>query len=1045
MSHQSHLPASSLICSEVLSYVSQSLTQVCVNVSVSWKPDELAFAISTESAPAEQAVTSPEGAFRFLALPPGDYKLLVTAARYKSFSVSRLPLVAADAATANAVMEPGTAQETTVGTASSVISRVGTDLAGKSVSDLPENQRNFVNLVQVSGGANEGSTNNSASSSRPGAQHQSSAVSLGGQPETTNNSMIDGIDNNERINSQIALHPSVDTVQEVQVLANAYPASSGTAGGGVINVVTRSGTDRLHGSLYEYFRNDIFDAYPYQFGANNAKPKLRQNQFGGSLGGPLLAHKTYFFVDYEGFRLIQGRAPVELMVPTAYEHAHPGDFTDVAGPLLTNLDPAGLAYFKLYPLPNVPGSADQFVSATSGTNFSHVGDLRIDHRISSQDQFFSRFSYNRIFVYIPGEFPQVEENGMTIQPGGSLSSFPGNMDDIGVNFVIDYTHAFTSHVLLDLKAGYTYWSEVDTGLNPNVAVNQAFGQAGINLPSTSNGLAPINVIQASPLGTDGYYRPINQADNVYQYGGALSWDRENHSIKFGASLIRRDWRNIGSGYGLGMWNVIDLPSLLQGQFLQVQRRIDLANTHYQSWEPAAYVQDEWRIHRNLALTFGLRYDTFTPPTEIQNRLSDFDLATGQIIVAGQDGVSRSAGVRTDHTGVAPRLGVSWNPRTSTVVSGGYGIAYFRPTDTFVYKAQPFINSFGVCSSSTCPGGFTTLSAGLPEVTEQPASDPSGVLLGMRAFDYHNSYIQQFNLGIEQQYGNNTIRVFYVGALGRHIARSFNDVNAPLPNTAVNPNLLRPYYSTSPNLTSVIYIDTEASSSYDALQTSFARSYRNGLTVQFNYTWTHGLDNAIRGDAGSGTIPALTSTMDYGNSSFDVRHRMAATLFYELPFGKGSSGTKGLLTKSWQLNLSGVWSTGLPFTVLNATDVSNTNPGASGADRPDQIGSAALSNPTVNRFFNTDAFVAQAAGTLGNERRNQLYGPHNRRLDASLFKNFTIVKEASLQFRAEVFNITNTANFAAPAALLGGANFGQLAQMTAGYTPREVQFAIRLQF
>jgi len=993
----------------------------------------------------EQTVTSAEGAFQFLALQPGDYRLLVTAAGYKSFSVSRLPLVAGDAAKANAVMEPGTEQETTVGSAASVISRAGTELAGKSVSDLPENQRNFVNLVQVAGGANEGSTNNSASGSRPGAQHQSSAVSLGGQPETTNNSMIDGIDNNERINSQIALHPSVDAVQEVQVLANAYPVVSGTAGGGVINVITRSGTDRFHGSLYEYFRNDVFDAYPYQFGANNAKPKLRQNQFGGSLGGPFLAHKTYFFVDYEGFRLIQGRAPVELTVPTAYQHAHPGDFTDVGGPLLTNLDPAGLAYFKLYPLPNVPGSSNQFVSSTSGTNFSHVGDLRIDHRISSKDQLFGRFSYNRTFVYIPGEFPQVEENGMAIQPGGSLSSFPGNMDDAGVNFVLDYNHAFNSHLLLDLKAGYTYWSEADTGLNPNVAVNQAFGQPGINLASTSNGLAPVNVIQASPLGTDGYYRPINQADNVYQYKGTLSWDRENHSIKFGASLIRRDWRNIGSGYGLGMWNVIDLPSLLQGQFLQVQRQVDLANTHYQSWEPSAYVQDEWRLHHNLALTFGLRYDIFTPPTEIQNRLSNFDLATGKIIVARQDGVSRTAGVRTDHTGVAPRFGFSWTPRTSTVVSGGYGIAYFRPTDTFVYKAQPFINSFGVCSSSTCPGGFTTLAVGLPEVTEQAASDPSGVLLGMRAFDYHNSCIQQFNLGIEQQHGNNKIRIFYVGALGRHIARSFNDINAPLPNTAVNPDLLRPYYSISPNLTSVVYIDTEASSSYNALQTTFARSYRNRLTIQFNYTWAHGLDNAIRGDAGSGTIPALSSTMDYGNSSFDVRHRMAAALFYELPFGKGNSGVKGLLTRSWQLNLAGVWSTGLPFTVLNATDISNTNPGASGADRPDQIGSAALTNPTVNRFFSTDAFVAQPAGTLGSERRNQLYGPHNRRLDASLFKNFTIAKEASLQFRAEVFNVTNTANFAAPAALLGGANFGQFTQMTAGYTPREVQFAIRLQF
>jgi hypothetical protein len=257
----------------------------------------------------------------------------------------------------------------------------------------------------------------------------------------------------------------------------------------------------------------------------------------------------------------------------------------------------------------------------------------------------------------------------------------------------------------------------------------------------------------------------------------------------------------------------------------------------------------------------------------------------------QDGVSRTAGVRTDHTGVAPRFGFSWNAKTATLVSGGYGIAYFRPTDTFVYKAQPFINSFGVCSSLTCPGGFTTLEAGLPKVAEQAASDPSGVLLGMRAFHYHNSYIQQFNLGIEQQHGNNTMRIFYVGALGRHIARSFHDINAPLPNTAVNPDLLRPYYSISPNLTSVVYIDTEASSSYNALQTSFSRSYRSGLTVQFNYTWAHGLDNAIRGDAGSGTIPALSSTMDYGNSSFDVRHRMAQRFSTSCLLGRADPASK----------------------------------------------------------------------------------------------------------------------------------------------------------
>jgi hypothetical protein len=247
------------------------------------------------------------------------------------------------------------------------------------------------------------------------------------------------------------------------------------------------------------------------------------------------------------------------------------------------------------------------------------------------------------------------------------------------------------------------------------------------------------------------------------------------------------------------------------------------------------------------------------------------------------------------------------------------------------------------------------------------------------------------------------------------------------------------------MTSLIYFDTEAASVYNALQASFSHTSHAGITAQFNYTWAHGLDNAGQADAGFGTVPALASTLDYGNSNFDVRQRMAATLFYPLPFGRASTGMKALLTKSWQLNLAGVWSTGLPFTVLNATDVSNTNPGAYSSDRPDQLGSPKLENSTDGRFFNTSAFAAQASGTLGTERRNQLYGPHNRRLDVSLFKNISIAREANLQLRAELFNVTNTANFAPPASVLGAANFGQLTQMTAGYTPRELQLAVRLHF
>jgi Carboxypeptidase regulatory-like domain/TonB dependent receptor-like, beta-barrel len=991
----------------------------------------------------QAAQSNAEGVFHLPHLPPGEYRLEVTAPGYKTFLVPQLPLVAADAAHANAVLERGDAADFVTGTVASVTSRMGTALAGKSVSDLPENQRNFVNLVQVSAGANEGSTNGAASGGRPGDQHQSSAVSVGGQPEKTNNSLIDGIDNNESINSQIIVHPSVESIDAVQVLASAYPASMGRAGGGVINVLSKSGSDAFHGSLYEYFRNDLLDAKPYQFGAHNRKPELRQNQYGASLGGPVLRRRTYFFADYEGFRLIQGVAPSKLTVPTAYEHEHPGDFTDVGGPLLKQLDPAGLAYFRLYPLPNVPGSGNQYVSAPSGSNSSHTADVRIDQHLAKDDQFFSRFSYNRVLVFIPGQFPSVQQTGMTIQPGGSLSSFPGNIDDSAINSVLDYTHVFRANLTLNLRAGYTFWNEVDTDLNPGVAVNQGFGQPNINLPSTANGLAPINMLRAAPLGTGGNFRPLNQLDNIFQYGVALSWVHGSHALAAGSTVIRRQWSPVGSPSSLGYWTVNDLPSLLQGQFVQVGREVNLDHPHYRVWDDSAYIQDEWKALPKLTLDFGLRYDYFTQPAEIQDRMSNFDFLTGRIVLAGQNGVSHAAGVQSEHRDIAPRVGLYRAIGHSTALRAGYGIVYSRPLQQFVHQTQPFAYNFGVCSSQTCPNGYTALAAGLPPPGRPDPANPSGLLAGTRAFDLHTVQMQQFNLGLERQFEGCSLGVFYVAALGRHIARRFPDYNAPPPNTAANPNTLRPFYGEAPNLTSIGYLDAEGSSSYNALQASFAYASRNGPIVHVNYTFAHGLDNVSAG--GFGTVPSFSSAIDYGNSSFDVRHRLVAPVFYDLPFAKNANGAKALLLHRWQVNLASVWSTGLPFTVLNVNDVSNTNPGAGAADRPDQKGDSALPHRSVSRYFNTDAFVAQDFGTLGTERGNQLYGPPSRHLNGSLFKTASLHKEATLQFRAEVFNITNTANFASPNAVLGGANYGQLTQMTAGYTPREIQFALRLQY
>ena len=1002
-------------------------------------------AISIENLQTHQFQTTKstaDGGFRISPVPAGEYKLTATATGYKTFVVPKLPLVAGDDATATALMEQGDSAQIVIGSVTSVVSRVGTALVGKSVSDLPENQRNFVNLVQVSSGATEGSTNNAASGSRPGAQHQSSAVSVGGQSEMTNNSMIDGVDNNERINAEIAVHPSVESIESVQILANAYPASMGQAGGGAIDVISKAGGEKLHGSIYEFFRNDLIDAYPYQFGAKNPKPRLRQNQLGGSLGGPF-GKRTHFFADYEGFRLIQGYAPTALTVPTAYEHDHPGDFTDISGPLLSQLDPVGLAYFRLYPLPNVPGSSNQFVSASSGSNLSHAVDARVDRHFANDDQLFARVSYNLAHLYIPGQLPAVQIGQATIQPGGSLTNLPGSVTDSSVNAVLNYTHAFRKDLLLNLIAGYTFWNEIRIGLNPDVPVNQLFGQPNINLPSTSNGLAPIDVVQASSLGSDGYYNFGNQLDNIFQYGGDLSWGHKAHNISAGSRLIRRQWTNFGSGAGLGTWTVPDLPSLLQGTFSQVYREVDLVPPHFRLWDFDAYVQDQWKILPRLTLDLGLRYDLLTQPTAAKDQLGNLNFDSGKIILAGQPGVSSSANVRTDHLNLAPRFGFNWDIRPSLKVQGGYGLVYFRPGSYFVFATQPFIYTFGVCSSQTCPDGATTLSAGLPVPAAPDIASPAGVEPDTRAFGLRSSAMHQFNLGIEKQIAGNTLSVFYVSAIGQHVGRTFNDFNAPPPNTSQVPNTLRPLYEQDPNLTIVKYRDAGGYSSYNAMQVRFAHTLSKGITVNANYTYAHALDNVSTG--GFGTVPYQSSTLDYGNSSIDVRHRFAATAFYNLPFGERSQGLRRAVTQGWQLNLAGAWSTGFPFTVLNATDISNTNPGASGADRSNQTGTPYVRHPSVHQFFDTSAFTPQALGTLGNERGNQIYGPPVRHLDGSLFKSFILHRSLTLQLRGEVFNLTNTSSFASPNATLGGPNFGQLTQLTGGYTPREVQLAARLSF
>jgi hypothetical protein len=314
-------------------------------------------------------------------------------------------------------------------------------------------------------------------------------------------------------------------------------------------------------------------------------------------------------------------------------------------------------------------------------------------------------------------------------------------------------------------------------------------------------------------------------------------------------------------------------------------------------------------------------------------------------------------------------------------------------------------------------------------------------------------------------------------LGRHLAQIYNDENLPglISNSALHTyavsqgltdsaayNTLRPYYSKLPNITQIGGYNSRGSSSYNALQLSVNRRTAAGLTLQANYTLAHGLDNVLNLsneiNDGYGTVPSQISTVDYGNSDVDIRNRLAVSGNYELPFGRSLSGISGVMGKGWQANTILVWESGEPFTVVNSAGIATTT-FANHSDRPNQVGSGKVSNPSISQFFNPAAFVPQLSGVLGTERKNPLYGPHYRHVDISLFKTFPVWRETTLQFRAEAFNITNTANFANPnntlqsnpsttnpdQYVISANNIGTISNTSANYSPRLVQFALKYQF
>jgi hypothetical protein len=810
-------------------------------------PNAKVTATNVETGLVRTSATSSSGDYSFTLLPIGAYSISIEAQGFKTFTAPRVTLATGDRTRVDAQMQVGDVRQTVEVQAEAAALQTDSSTVGALVSNpanLPTNGRNFVTLVQLAPGATESVQSSLGGGGRPDDRRQTSTVSANGQTDSANNFLLDGMDNNERAIATVIVKPSIDALQEVKVDTNLYSAQLGRAGGAVINLITKSGTNNFHGTLFEFFRNDKLDAKSVfnvpQPGNPLAgvKPEFRQNQFGGSIGGPIKKDKTFFFADYEGFRRIKGLTQTAT-VPTACELGKAtcngvtqlGNFSDSTTPIFNptthaqfnnNVIPLSLIstisqnYAALYPaLPSAActGITCLFISSPNQTQYAHTGDVRIDQRFSAKDLFYARYSINNTDTVTPDYLPTVHVAGLDVHPNGGPfnGAFPSSAYQRQQSLSLSHTHIFTPSLLLQLSAQYARYVTDSESPNVGLTVNTAFGGPGnINtgLPGTS-GLALLQwqTNGYAPLG-DAFALPTAYWDTNYQYNGALTWSRGAHTIKFGANLLRRDWSTFQAlfkanfNFNSVQTNSTAAPggiggnsfaSMLAGYPAQDTRNMSLVAPQYRAWEIGEFIQDDWRVNRWLTLNLGLRYDIFTPFHEKHNHLSNFDptnpaiLATGQIQVAGVNGFSETAGISSQYGDVQPRIGFAASLGHGMVLRGGFGMSFWpnNIASPFNLKNAPFTANYTLNQTN----GNPTLLFNNPVPAVAPAPTCLVAACGNTAVqsvpdgtttDYKYGRVYMFNIMLEKEIAGNVFTVGYVGEPVRNLPRVIPNIDLPVP-------------------------------------------------------------------------------------------------------------------------------------------------------------------------------------------------------------------------------------------------------------------------
>jgi hypothetical protein len=1087
------------------------------------------------------ASTNESGNYSQGHLTVGTYEVRVEATGFQAF-VQKNVAVSADTVTqVDAKLNIGNVGETVNVSSEAPLlktekSDVSDTVSARAVAELPVLGRDMSRLYFLIPGVQASGT--TAASEQP---HDVYRPNIGGQYWGGISFQLDGTDNRDSVLGEPIITPSLDSVSELKITTTAYDAEFGQASQAIIAIQTKSGGNAIHGSAFEYRRDqhgaarDPFaQTQPIAGTTDKFIPPTLWNQFGGSVGGPVKKDKIFYFGDYQGGRQKNGGSLL-TRVPTAAERN--GDLSDLNTSIYNPCSgadctvvpasrqqfvgaviPTGLiskqatALLKYLPLPNIAGATGavpNYAASGAGIVNSDAFNTRGDAFLTEKMHMFGRYSFMQYNQTIPGAFGYAAGG-----PAYSTTAFAGvaSLRNQSLSYGIDYT--IRPDWLADFRFGFfRYHVQVNpNGLGTSPAKDA--GIPGLNLDNTYTSGMPAFTFNGTggfsfgySLGVNSCNCPLNEQENEFQWVGNVTHIVGNHSIKFGADVRHaKNLRVPSDSHRSGQLTFdptttqgpngggLSLASFLLGQVNSFTRYVSNSTdaTEYQN-RLFSYVQDTWRITPKLTLNYGIRWEIYNPQTVNGKDQGGFqNLATGEVMVTGENGVGLNGNVANDYKRFAPRAGIAYQVAKDTVIRAGYGRSYdvgvfgvsfgHNVTQNLPVLANQSLNPVNswnsVFSLDQGPPALdpTTILAAQKKGPNGNAILPNGVAPNVLPLSTNGTMrlptVDAWNLTIERQFKGAVFSIGYIGNKGYHVTPGGTNYNINAPTIVgfgtLTTNQRRPFFAKYGWTQSIKYFSDDASVKYNSLQFRGEKRFSNGIQIQGNFTWAGAFDYA-------NDYFYWNHDIDYGRESGVRRFVFNMNQLYELPFGKGrkflSNAPKAvdLILGGWQV--SGVWvyESGLPFTpsYVNCGKDEDTGP-----CRPNLVGDASVSNPGIGGWFATATpgtsgsnclataaatpelnangctrgpWSRPAAGTFGNVARNSFFGPHFFNSDASFSKTFAVTERYKAQFRAEAFNVFNHVNLGQPTATVDSATAGKIFGLASLASMRKWQLGLRVTF